>query len=202
VGIGVNYVNTQCKMPFFLNGEFAYGNSYYDGATQTGDELSAKQDNVRILTLTAGLFVYDPLYVGVGYRSWNRGKSNYEGDYNEVYSWPFLTFGVSKSFEVYNNLTVNLNAAYQYAVNPKIDIQILDGTTLALGRTDGYKLQLKTKYKIKEDTYITAFYRYQQWHIKKSDTGLLVDNYQAYPIYEPESYTRNQYLGVGVLYKF
>jgi hypothetical protein len=202
VGFGVKYKGDNGIFPFFIKGEIAYGKSDYNGATQNGTPLSVKENNVKIINLQTAFFVYKPFYVGIGYREWNRGKSDYEGDYDEVYYWGYINAGFDKHIQYNENLSFNLGLECQYAVNPKIDIYIGNGTTLNLGKTYGYKAEIDANHRINSKLVLNVFYRYQFWRINRSNEGFVTINNYLYPLYEPESYTRNQYIGAGLSFKF
>ncbi|AZV46695.1 hypothetical protein C3L23_05230 [Nautilia sp. PV-1] len=200
-GIGVKYHNAYANIKYYIKGEYAYGSTTYDGQTWSGTPLTLKKNNAWILNIQAALAPRrSPLYIGVGYRGWDRGYSDYPGDYDEYYYWPYMSFGYSYVFKI-NKLFVLPEIEYQYAINPKLDAKIGSGATLDLGTTTGYKAELKFGY-VYNNLLITCFYRYQFWHISPSQPAVITLNGSQVTIYEPESYTRNQYLGIGVLFKF
>ena len=178
--------------------EYAYGDAIYDGAYQDGTKIKAKENEVYIIN--ALISIGNPLSIDLGYRFWNRGKSNYEGDYEEEYYWPYLGLSLNYNFYFYN-LSFKPILSYQYAIDPKLKILLGSNPTLDLGNTRGYKIELPIYYKIK-NLKIFAFYRYQYWHINSSKTYNLNIYNQIIPIFEPESKTKNQYIGVGLSYVF
>ncbi|QCT94664.1 hypothetical protein FE773_05575 [Caminibacter mediatlanticus TB-2] len=198
VGVGYKYVNFG-NLNYGVNIEYAAGKSHYVGGTWSGASLNLTQNNVSILNANIfGGFRY--LNFVLGYRSWNRGKSNYEGDYEEVYYWSY--FGVRyTSLLKFRNVAFIPEIEYQFAINPKLDIKLGNNPTLNLGETTGAKIELPfiAKY---DNLYFKIFYRYQYWHISKSNTYILKINNEEVPIFEPESITINQYLGAGILFKF
>ena len=179
--------------------EYAYGNATYDGADQSGNKIKVKENDVYIIN--ALVSIGEPLSIDLGYRFWNRGKSAYEGDYGEEYYWPYI--GLSLNYKFYFcNFRFEPIFSYQYAIDPKLKILIGNNPTLDLGNTRGYKIELPFTYRVNKDISIFAFYRYQYWHINASDVYLLKVDYQVFPIFEPESKTRNQYIGVGLNFSF
>jgi len=200
-GIGVKY-SDRSLFPFYLKGEYAYGSTHYDGSTWGGTPIRLTRDGVYLFTLEGGIHPFkNPYYLALGYRYWNRGKSDYAGDYDEKYYWPYLGFGYFYLFKV-NKLYLGTDLQYQYALNPKLDVELGSGTTLDLGVTNGLKFQLSGYLKYNKTLMFTVFYRYQYWHIHRSSMSSIVLNGIKTYVIEPESYTRNQYLGIGVLYKF
>ncbi|NPA11073.1 MAG: hypothetical protein GXO62_02400 [Epsilonproteobacteria bacterium] len=180
-----------------LTFEYASGESTYDGATQDGEKIKTNQDGVEIYN-----FSYEtgyrgfPLSAVVGYRLWKRGKSRYEGDYDEDYKWPYIGAKLSFEYKI-SSFRMIPQFVYQKAINPQLKVYVGNNPDVALGDTDGYKFELPIYYNVRNYEFF-AFYRYQYWHIKESDPSLIVIDNQAMPIFEPESKTKNQYLGVGV----
>ena len=193
-GIGIKLTKSFFKASI----EYAYGNAIYDGADQNNQKIKAKENDVYIINALISLG--DPLSIDLGYRFWNRGKSAYEGDYGEEYYWSYV--GLSLNYKFYFcNFIFEPTFSYQYAIDPKLKILLGNNPTLDLGDTRGYKIELPFYYKI-NNIDIFGFYRYQYWHINKSNVYLLRVENQSFPIFEPESKTKNQYIGVGLSYKF
>ena len=193
-GIGIKLKQNIFKFTL----EYAYGNADYNGATQAGEKIKAKEKDVYIIN---SLFsIGDPLSLDIGYRFWDRGSSNYSGDYEEKYYWSYVGASFNYRFH-FKKFSFNPLISYQYAINPKLKILLGNNPTLNLGDTRGYKIELPIYYNCKSFQFY-AFYRYQYWHINASDMYILKINNQQYPIFEPESETRDQYIGVGLNYKF
>ncbi|ACM92153.1 hypothetical protein NAMH_1021 [Nautilia profundicola AmH] len=200
-GIGVKY-SDRTSLPFYLKGEYAYGSTHYDGSTWGGTPLSLTKDGVYLINLEGGIHPFrNPYYLAFGYRYWNRGKSDYPGDYDEQYYWSYFSFGYFYIFKI-RKVFLTTDFQYQLAINPKLDAHIGSGTTLDLGTTEGLKFQIASYFKYNSRIMISLMYRYQFWHINRSDPASVVLNGTTTYIVEPESFTRNQYLGIGVLYKF
>jgi len=195
-GLGLKYTYND----HYLEAEISYGKSKYEGSTWGGDKLYLTKDNVSIINAEGGIYV-NRLNLFVGYRFWNRGKSDYIGDYDEQYYWPFIGVGMRNIYP-YLDGEISTRLAFQYAIKPKLDAELGSGTTLDLGTTVGFKFQMDGKYDLGKNFYLTGFYRYQVWHIQRSDVGYVTIDNTKYSVVEPESYTVNQYLSLGVLYKF
>ena len=99
-----------------------------------------------------------------------------------------------------NKIFIKTVFQYQYALNPKLKLYLGNEPTLNLGTTSGYSAKFDIGYKFKKTQTIGFFYKYDFWHISASNDYELILNNQKYMIFEPESYTRNQYL--GIFYKF
>ncbi len=200
-GIGVK-LNSKNGVYYYLKGEFSYGSGTYNGSTWGGVPLIVKKDDVFLLSFEGGFFPYNtPFYISLGYRYWNRGESGYPGDYNEKYYWPY--FGVGYHYLLkFGKFYFSTDVGYQYALNPLLKAELAGGIVLHLYDTEGLKFEAEAYFKIEENLMISFMYRYQFWHIGGSASENVLLNSQNVQVYEPESYTRNQYIGAGVLYKF
>jgi len=196
-GIGVEYTKKD-RINLKLKMEFAYGTSTYDGATWGGTPVTNKQDDVYIFNAEA--MVGKIFYIGLGYRLWNRGTSSNPGDYNEKYYWPYFAIKYDYPF-VTKNFAFVPSITYQTALSPKMKVELGNNPVLDLGATDGYNINLPLYFKTKKVVWY-LFYRYQYWHISKSDDAVLKVGNTINVIYEPESETRNQYIGAGIVLNF
>lgn len=200
-GIGIRYEAKE-RFYYFLKGEYVYGSTVYDGATWDGTPLSEKTNNVYIYNLQAGLYPFkNPYYISLGYRFWNRGKSDDPGDYDEEYYWKYISSGLNYKFNV-SGIVFTADVEYQYALNPQLKAYLGNGVKLNLGVTDGIKALIKTDYKIKQNISISFMFKYQIWHINRSASSTVILDNQEVPVHEPESYTLNRYLGLGIVYKY
>ena len=202
-GIGIKYSSNYFKScPLFLKGEFIKGSSEYIGSTWDGDDLKLNKDNVYIYNIEIGAFPLNtPCYLSIGQRVWNRGKSDYPGDYDEKYYWKYVNMGFYYTFN-FESFSFSSDISYQHALSPKLDADLGSGTTLNLGTTTGYKVQIQAMYNFSSDLSVGLMYRYQMWHINVSDPGVIIYDNQEIPVVEPESYTRNRYFGASLIYKF
>jgi len=85
---------------------------------------------------------------------------------------------------------------YKYAISPKIKIYLANNPILNLGKTTGIETQINISKKINYNYTFGFFYRYSYWHINKSNSIRIVYNNTFYSIFEPESKTKNQYIGI------
>ena len=194
-----NYYLNNFNFAYGFNIEYASGNTIYDGSTMSGEKLKAKQKNVSILNIK-GFLNLDSFQFILGYRNWHRGKTNYEGDYEEIYYWPYVGFGYKKIYN-FEKFAILPLLEYDAAIDPKIDIKLGNNPTLNLGTTQGLKLEIPFLFKIDKIAF-KIFYRFESWHINSSNTKTLIINNKKVLIFEPESLTINQYLGAGLLFKF
>ena len=193
-GIGTVYTKNLDNLNLIFEGEFAAGNDTYDGAYQDGTPLKVKIHNSYLYNFDASID-FSPYFIKIGYRFWHRGKSKIEGDYCEDYYWPYIASGLDYKFDI-NKFTFQSIFQYQDAINPQMKAYLGSSPTIDLGSTAGWMADFKLGYKIKKNNYLGIFYKCDFWHINASgDYNLILDN-KKYVIFEPESYTLNQYLGV------
>jgi len=212
-GINVRYSKEIGK--FILNPNFEYnrGTTHYNGSTWGGTSLSLTEHNVYLynLNLIGKYSLFDDntklgtgkLYVlgGVGYRLWNRGTSDYNGDYDEQYKWPYFLVG-GEINDRFHSINIALQAYYQQAINPKMKSYLGSGATYNLGKTYGYRVSIPIKYALKTNYGIVFRYIYDYWKISKSDIQNINLYNKTIATYEPDSKTKNQYINVGFYYNY
>lgn len=203
LGLGIKYsdiyISPSYIFNYYLKVEFSGGNSYYAGADWSGHPIHSKQNGFYLLDLEAGIGRY--FYFFVGYREWNRGKSDYEGDYDEKYYWNYIGFKYSYKFD-FSKFYFYPEAGYTMAIDPKSKVKLGNEPVLNLGNTTGGFVEAPFYYKYNNNIEIKIFYKYEYWHINESNIDYLIINNNKYPIFEPESIIENQYFGIGVNFKF
>jgi hypothetical protein len=198
LGLGIKYSN-HYFFNYYLKGEISGGDSYYNGADWSGMPIKYKQNGFYLLNLEAGFGRY--FYFFAGYREWNRGKSNNSGDYDEKYYWGYV--GLKYVYKFYfNNFSFYPEAGYLLALDPKMKIKIGNRPILKLGDTMGGFIELPFYYKYSRNIDFKFFYKFEYWHIDASNYYTLIVNNKKYLIFEPESLTRNQYIGIGISFNF
>ncbi len=200
LGVGVKYrkrINEY--LYFFATIEGSAGSSSYNGSTWNGEPLENTQNGFYLFNTNAAVG-NRYLFLMFGYREWNRGKSNYAGDYDEVYYWPY--WGVKYEYPLFGeNFAFIPQVSYLAAINPQMKANLGNKPVLDLGYTDSRIFELPL-FLYFNTLSIELFYRYEVWHINPSSPVTLILDSKSYTIYEPESYTRNQYVGAGVVWKF
>ena len=204
---GINFSLSQDINRFKLKLDFEYnkGHTQYTGSTWGGKPLKLTENNsylynTRLIgnyalfndetTLGIGKFY---LSGGLGYRYWNRGKSDYVGDYDEKYKWKYWLIGASIN-DKFNKFDFDLNFYYHKAISPTLRAELGKGYTFDLGKTSGYRLEIPIRYHLSQNYGVMVKYIYDYWKINKSNT---IDG-----IYEPDSKTKNKYLNLGFYYNF
>jgi len=200
-GLGVVYTNTSSSIPWYIKGELAGGRTEYKGATWGGTPIDFKHGGVGILELQTGVYLTPISAIYVGYRSWKRGKSDNPGDYDETYYWSYI--GISnEAYQKFNKIGIGVKVYANYAINPKMQAYLGNSPILKLGKTYGYGGEFKINYYTPWNLIVNCFYRYDYWHITKSDLTPMTSGGSVYYIYEPDSDTKNQYIGIGILQRF
>ncbi len=199
-GIGVEYEKYIQNIILSFNGEYSSGQKIYKGAKQDGTSIKVRVNNSYLYNLNTAVN-FNPYYIKIGYRFWNRGNSNAPGDYNEKYYWTYVAGGLNYRFFV-NKMFIKTNIQYQYAFNPQLKIYLGNKPVISLGNTNGFMGKVDLGYSLSKNYTIGINYKYDFWHIHHSKPFILILNNQPTVIFEPESYTKNQYLGVYYQMKF
>lgn len=195
----------------FLNAELERSTtveSEYDGSTLTG--VPVKEKNFHVFTraeidfyaqLASGFY----LYLGYGYRSWDRFLSGGSG-YREFYQWNYMPVGVLVEFPLGPVVEAGVDVAYLPMSNGKIDIIFSetvvngDDTELTLGNKPGWRVRvpLKIKRDEKYSLQVTPWYEF-------SEIGASEWEFNSTPglntiIQEPASKTQQYgaYLGISL----
>lgn len=132
-------------------------------------------------------FVYG---VGIGFHSWYRELSAYQ---NELYSWFYITPIVGVSKEIVSGLSVGTSLKYKYAIDPKMVANTISGD-FELGGVNTFEVSVPVTYALNDEIEMFAAYTYAQQKIKKSN---IVQGY-----YEPKSTDDQQYIKVGIEFKY
>jgi hypothetical protein len=132
--------------------------------------------------------------LGLGYYMWERSLS---ASQVELYDWFYIKPTVGMSLEITNNLNIGLNLAYKYAINPAMSATnpSLDFT---LGGVNTFEASVPLTYTFSNAFDMFVVYEFQQQEIKASGT----EHYDGANYYEPDSTAKNQYLKVGMTFKY
>jgi outer membrane protease len=136
--------------------------------------------------------------LGLGYRYWERSLS---ASQIETYTWYSLRPMVGAKYFVNDELNIGLSLEYQYGINPTMHESTFD-YDFKLGHADIIEVSLPITYKYNErmDMFIEA--TFQQQIIEKSNTIQRAIGVDTYDIFEPDSTANNQYLKLGMAFKF
>ena len=212
-GIDFTFERFFNKNKLNLNFEYNKGSTLYRGSTWGGTPLKHRSKNAYLFNsrIMFGYFLKEDVTdtgkgnfyftSGIGYRFWNRGKSNYEGDYDEKYKWSYYLIGMNAR-DYFYNFSFAINVFYHQAISPKMEASLGSGATYKLGKTDGYRIEIPLKFSLQNNYGIIFKYIYDYWHIRKSDPEEVVIDGKTYSTYEPDSKTKNFYLNLGFFINF
>lgn len=132
--------------------------------------------------------------MGVGYHSWYRELSSTQ---NELYHWFYITPIFGLSAEISEKLNIVALLKYKIGMSPKMEANTIAGE-FRLGSADTFEINVPITYSYDEQIDLFATYVYSRQTIKKS-------NYiqqGSYIYWEPDSTTNDNYLKIGVSFKY
>jgi len=127
--------------------------------------------------------------LGIGYRLWRRELSISQ---IEEYKWFSLRPMVGAKFALDKGVNIGLGFEYQYGIYPLMQEPTLG--EFKLGAADIIEITLPVEYKYNNSLSLLFEYIYQEQTIKKSN---MLNGY-----IEPDSTAKNQYLKLGLAFKF
>ena len=196
--------------------EFSYGETEYDGTTQSGTPISFSDDNRQFLFRGEWNIGYNfavtknislKPYVGYGYRYWLRGEANVTAtyaSYEERYYWHYLPLGVSAEFTISDKLVIEPNAGIRWMFYGKMRAYISDldpgysDPEFKLGKKLGWYAEVPLRYKFSQywSVAVKPWYEYSKIG-KSNDVDLTYYGYYDGTYYEPSSRTHQYGLNVG-----
>jgi len=193
-----SYSQIDCDL-MLLGGETTYKGSYLNSTLPYGSVVSDTKNIVidvsmsykHTTVLNMSKFTYG---LGIGYHYWDRILSSTQ---TEIYTWysvrPMIGFG----YMFQKDLSLAVNVEYQYgfntlmsATNPNLDFVLGGVNTLNLS------IPIIYKYDKNLDVFFEAVFQTQT--IQKS--GVEYDGTSGY--YEPDSTSYNNYIKLGIAFKF
>lgn len=136
--------------------------------------------------------------IGLGYRSWKRAFSVSQV---EIYKWYSLRPAVGIKFDMNTNVNIGIGLEYQYAIDPKMSESTYD-YDFKLGRADIIELSFALSHRYSELIDIFVGATLQQQTIEKSNSIYRTVGNELWKIWEPDSTANNQYLKLGLAFKF
>ena len=201
---GINFkTEFKIKQSFTLGASFEYslGKAVYDGQTNSGKKLNYEHSGLYLFQpeiyikkdLMIDFYTITPRF-GIGYRYWERGKGNFEGDYDETYKWSYWFMGVEANSDITKKLNVGIILNYQRAFSAEMVDYAGEINSFDLQRVDGISIVVPARYTISPKYAIIAEYKYDFWDIEGSSG--VYDNILQKTYYEPPSETKNQYISL------
>jgi len=183
-----------------LEGDTTYVGSYLNSNQGYGSVVSTTGNKIRDYYLgyseknryRGNLSLLGNL--GVGYRYWQRALSVVQV---EDYEWYSLRFGIGAEYR-YKALSVACLAEYQYGIRPIMTATGINGE-FKLDSADIIELSIPLRYEINDMFALKASYVFTRQEIKESN--VVYDN-AGNGYVEPDSTAYNQYLKVGVVFKY
>ena len=177
---------------------FPFNTTKYDGLTPyKGKTVNyLHQGHVRYKAINKVENHQVGIFIGLGYRYWNRDILGSDG-YLETYEWPYYETGLSWKWYV-GDFFMGIEASYQKAYKPtmiaytKNNVKI--GKDLDLGETKGRKFSIPIGYKINNNLNIIVKYVYDKWNIEKSNILQIAT--------KPSIETKNRYTYVSLEFLF
>lgn len=201
--------------------EFSYGDTKYDGTTQSGTPIIYSDDNRQFLfrgewdigynfALTKNISIKP--YVGYGYRHWVRGETEWRSiawSIKERYYWNYLPAGLSAEFNMSDKFFLEPNVGIRWMFFGKMRAyfsEMMAGYNdpeFKLGNKLGWYAEIPIRYKFSQYWSVVVKPWYEYSEIGKSDYedltyyGLYEDTY-----YEPASRTHQYGLNVGMVFSY
>lgn len=183
-----------------LGGETTYKGSLLGSGNPYGSVVSKTQNfiiDTDIAYKRANLF-YNRFELdygfGFGYRSWERALS---ASQVETYKWYSFRPMIGGKYNLSREVNIGLFMEYQFGINPQMS-ETTHNFNFDLGRADIFELSIPITYKYSENMDMFFEYTYQKQTIEKSND--IVSG--SYYYYEPDSTAHNQYLKLGMAFKF
>jgi hypothetical protein len=183
-----------------LGGNTKYTGSLLDSGEPYGSHVSSTANYIVDTEITYKKYyiLSDVLEVnyglGLGYYMWERSLSTSQV---ELYDWFYLKPTVGMRLEITKNLNIGLNLAYKYAINPAMSASSpnLDFT---LGGVDVLEASVPLTYAFSNTFDMFIAFKVEEQKIKASGTEHSGGN----DYYEPDSTAKNQYLKLGMTFKY
>jgi len=183
-----------------LSGNTQYVGSYLNSNAGYGSVIDTTSNEIRDFYLGYGAKEYIDSNiallgnVGAGYRYWQRTLSSVQ---IEEYEWYSLRVGIGVEYR-YQALTVAVRGEYQYGINPTMTATGINDE-FELDSADIMELSIPLRYEINDVFALSASYVFTRQEIKESN--VVYDN-AGNGYVEPDSTAYNQYLKVGIIFKY
>ncbi len=183
-----------------LSGDTKYVGSYLNSNQGYGSVVSTTKNEIRDIYLGySGKNEYRNNFyllgnLGVGYRYWQRSPSSVQV---EEYEWYSLRLGIGAEYK-YKAFSIAVCGEYQYGIRPTMSATGINDE-FELDSADIMQLSVPVRYEINEMFALFASYVFSRQEIKESN--VVFDN-SGNGYVEPDSTAYNQYLKVGIIFKY
>jgi len=183
-----------------LSGDTKYVGSYLNSNQGYGSVVSTTTNDVRDIYLgySAKNEYRNNFYLlgnlGLGYRYWQRSLSSVQ---IEDYEWYSLRLGIGAEYK-YKAFSIAVRGEYQYGIHPTMTATGINDE-FELDSADIMELSIPVRYEINDMFALTASYVFTRQEIEES--SVVYDN-GGNGYVEPDSTAYNQYLKVGIIFKY
>ncbi len=198
--------------------EFSYGETEYDGTTQSGTPISFSNDNDQFLFRGEWNIGYNFViakdislkpYAGYGYRYWSRGDAKVTAtyaSYKERYYWHYLPVGMRADVTLGDKLFIEPNAGFRWMFYGRMTAYLSEldpgynDPEFKLGNKLGWYAEIPVRYKFSPywSVVVKPWYEYSKIG-KSNDDDLTYCGYYDGTYYEPASRTHQYGLNVGLV---
>jgi hypothetical protein len=191
---------SKVKLSFLgIQGDTDYIGAYLGSGLPYGSLRSTTKNKIydlniegsKVLNFEVANIVYG---IGLGYHSWYRELSSYQ---NERYTWFYVAPIIGVSKDIIKGLNIAASIQYKYGLRPKMVANAITNE-FKLGGVNTLQINIPVRYELNEYIDIFTEYVYVNQKIKKSDLVLQ----SGYFFYEPKSTDNQNYLKVGISFKY
>ena len=133
--------------------------------------------------------------IGAGYRYWQRELSSTQ---IEEYAWYSLRAKVGVEYQYRNSVTIDFLLAYQYGIDPRMKATGFS-SDFKLASANILQVSLPLRYRVNDFLDFSCAYVYEYQEIQESE---IVYDGSGNGYVEPDSKASNQYLKVGMIFKY
>jgi len=200
--------------------EFSYGDTEFEGTTQSGTPIRFSDDNHQYLfrgewdigynfAVTKNISIKP--YTGYGYRLWDRGYAKVTTaytNYKERYYWHYIPVGIGADFNIGERLVIEPNVGLRIMIYGRMTAYYSeldannDDPEFKLGNRTGWYAELPVKYKLTQSWSFVIKPWYEYSEIGQSDSVAYIYNGGLNVAYEPSSRTKQYGVNVGATFSF
>ena len=181
------------------------GNSDYVGSPlgsnlPYGSTVSSTLNTITDISLSSKVYVSvtpstQVIYgVGLGYRYWERELSTTQ---KEIYSWFSLRPVLGVEYAISKNLSISALAEYHYAIKPTMSASNVS-SDFTLGSTNIIEMKIPVEYQVSNKLGFFSEFVFSKQTIRESNHITQGIN----TFYEPDSTAYNNYVKIGMRYKY
>ncbi len=184
-----------------IEGNTEYVGAYINSGLGYGSVVSQTSNTIRDIAIEYNTKNMSDLGVmmlggiGAGYRYWQRELSSTQ---IEEYTWYSLRAKIGLEYQYANSITIDLIFAYQYGIDPRMQASGFS-SDFKLASANIMQVSIPLRYQINDSLDLSCAYVYEYQKIQESD---VVYDSSGTGFVEPDSRASNQYLKVGMIFKY